>query len=198
MNVSLPTHSRFYGPGKGHGLSGNSSWAAPSELKAAPIGLNGPLLPHPRKRKTPDTSATAPQPQLRASVRGSHRAEPHPAVDPATADRLKRVKSEAQEEQAVSEMIDCVDLTMWGAQPEQAVSPTSSRNSIAMMIATINSSLVDNLISQEQLQLLQGAVDSVDELMSLERHQLTHVLKHVGKMDPFQVIMVRSHLGNLQ
>lgn len=198
MKVSLPTHSSFYGPGKGHGRSGNSSWAAPCELKAAPIGLNGPLLSQPRKRKTPDISVTASQPQHGASDRGSHRAAPHPAVDPTTFDRLKRVKSEAQAGQAVSEMNDCVGLTRWEAQPEQAVSPTSSSNSIAVMITTINSNLEGNFISQEQLQLLQGAVDSVDELMSLERHQLTHVLKHVGKMDQFQVIMVRSYLGNLQ
>lgn len=49
----------------------------------------------------------------------------------------------------------------------------------------VNRNLKDKSISEDQLQQLQAAVDSVDELLSLDRTELTYVLKSIGRMDAF-------------
>ena len=82
-------------------------------------------------------------------------------------------------------------------QAEQGV-PGNRQDSIALLVQVVNRNLKDKSISEDQLQQLQAAVDSVDELLSLDRTELNYVLKSIGRMDAFQMICVRKYLGGLQ
>ena len=58
------------------------------------------------------------------------------------------------------------------------------QDSIALLVQVVNRNLKDKSISEDQLQQLQ-AVDSEDELLSLDHTELTYVLKSIGRMDAF-------------
>ncbi|KAL0045434.1 hypothetical protein WJX82_006576 [Trebouxia sp. C0006] len=83
-------------------------------------------------------------------------------------------------------------------QPQQHVSSSSSPDSLDVMFEMVNCTLGDKAISQEQMRLVQGAVDNVDELKGLKREQLSYVLESIGKMETFQMIMIRHYLTGLQ
>jgi len=83
-------------------------------------------------------------------------------------------------------------------QPQQRVPSSSSQDSLVFMFKKVNCFLEDTAISQEQMRLLQGAVDNVDELKGLQRDHLTRVLKSIGKLEPFQRIAIRDYLTGLQ
>ncbi|KAL0039819.1 hypothetical protein WJX77_008880 [Trebouxia sp. C0004] len=159
----------------------------------APCGLNGPLLSHPRKRKTPDASFTASQLQHRVPNNDS-------SVRSDIIDRGKRVKTETQADRVMLGSFDCVDLTQMELWPQQHVPSSSSPDSLDFMFQNVNRTLgdkEDKAISQEQMGLLQGAVDNVDELKGLKRKQLRFVLESIGKMETFQMIVIRHYLTGL-
>ena len=191
---SGPLHSISTGPPKRQAAMGNQLQAPSSDPPVAPRGLNGPLLSHPRKRKTPDASFTASQLQHRVPNKDSSNS----AVKSETIDRVKRVKTETQAKRVASGPFDCVDLTQMELQPQQRVPSSSSQDSLVFMIKKVNCFLEDMAISQEQMRLLQGAVDNVDELKGLQRDHLTRVLKSIGKLEPFQRIAIRDYLTGLQ
>ncbi len=191
---SRPLHSISTGPRKWQAVTGSQLQAPSLDPPVAPRGLNGPLLSHPRKRKTPDASFTASQLQHRVPNKDSSSS----AVKSEINDRVKRVKTETQAERVMSGSFDCVDLTQTELQPQQHVSSSSSPDSLDSMFEKVNRSLGDKAISQEQIRLLQGAVDSVDELKGLKRKQLSFVLESIGKMETFQMIVIRHYLTGLQ
>ena len=190
---TLPSQGKVDGPlngqsrgqliGQFQGLASTTSSTAKSlshDPSAAPRGLNGPLLSHPRKRKTPDSAVRASHLQDRSTGHGKAAPEPQFTVVLGPADSVKRVKVGTQ-----------------ATAPEQS-KPPASQDSLAVMVETVNRSVSGKAVSQEQLRQLQDAVDGVDELLSLERMQLTNVLKSVGNMEYEQMIMVRKYLGNLR
>ncbi len=190
---SRPLQSISTAPPKWQAVTGSQLQAPSLDPPVAPRGLNGPLLSHPRKRKTPDASFTASQLQHRLPNKDSSGS----AVKAEIIDRVKRVKTETQAERVMSGSFDCVDLTQRELQPQQHVSSSSSPDSLDVMFKKVNCFLQDEAISQEQMRLLQGAVDHVDELKGLERDRLTRVLKSIGKLDSFQRIAIRNYLTGL-
>ncbi len=190
---SRPLQSISTGPPKGQAVTGSQLQAPSLDPPVAPRGLNGPLLSHPRKRKTPDALITASQLQHRMPNKDSSGS----AVKAEIIDRVKRVKTETQAERVLSGSFDCVELTQRELQPQQRVSSGSSPDSLDVMFKKVNCFLQDEAISQEQMRLLQRAVDHVDELKGLERDRLTRVLKSIGKMDSFQRIAIRNYLTGL-
>ena len=189
---SRPLHSISTGPPKWQAVTGSQLQAPSLDPPVAPRGLNGPLLSHPRKRKTPDVAFTAAQLQHRVPNKDRSGS----AVKSEIIDRVKRVKTETQAER--SGLFDCVDLTQRELQPQQHVSSSSSPDSLDVMFEMVNCTLGDKAISQEQMRLVQGAVDNVDELKGLKREQLSYVLESIGKMETFQMIMIRHYLTGLQ
>ncbi|KAA6422029.1 MAG: hypothetical protein FRX49_08047 [Trebouxia sp. A1-2] len=191
---SQPLHSISTGPPKWQAVTGSQLQAPSLDPPAVPRGLNGPLLSHPRKRKTPDASVTASQLQHRVPNKDSSSS----AVKSETIDRMKRVKTETCADRVMSGSFDCIDLTQMEVQPQQHVSASSSPDSLEIMFKMVNCTLGNKAISQEQMQLLQGAVDSVDELKGLKRKQLSFVLESIGKMETCQMIVIRHYLTGLQ
>lgn len=191
---SKPLHSISTGPPKWQAVTQIRLQAPSLDPPKAPRGLNGPLLSYPRKRKAPDALSTASQLQHRVPNKDSSGS----AVKSEIIDRVKRVKTETQAERVMSGSSDCVDLTQRELQPQQHVSSNSSPDSLDVMFKKVNCFLQDEAISQEQMRLLQGAVDHVDELKGLGRDCLTRVLKSIGKLDPFQIIVIRNYLTGLQ
>ncbi len=191
---SRPLQSISTAPPKWQAVTGSQLQAPSLHPPMAPRGLNGPLLSHPRKRKTPDAAFTASQLQHRLPSKDSFGS----AVKSEIIDRVKRVKTETQAERAMSASFDCVDLTQRELQLQHRVSSSSSPDSLDVMFKKVNCFLQDEAISQEQMRLLQGAVDHVDELRGLERDRLTRVLKSIGKLDSFQIIAIRNYLTESQ
>ena len=191
---SRPLHSISTGPPKWQAVTGSQLQAPSLDPPVAPRGLNGPLLSHPRKRKTPDASYTASQLQHRLPNKDSSSS----AVKTQIIDRVKRVKTETHAERVMSGSFDCIDLTQSELQPQPHVSSGSSPDSLDVMFKKVNCTLGDKAISQEQMRLLQGAVDNVDELKGLKRKQLNFVLESIGKLETFQMIVIRHYLTESQ
>lgn len=194
VTMGSPLHSISTGPPNWQAVTGSQLQAPSLDPPAVPRGLNGPLLSHPRKRKTPDASVTASQLQHRVPNKDSSSS----AVKSETIDRMKRVKTETCADRVMSGSFDCIDLTQMEVQPQQHVSASSSPDSLEIMFKMVNCTLGNKAISQEQMQLLQGAVDSVDELKGLKRKQLSFVLESIGKMETCQMIVIRHYLTGLQ
>ena len=190
---SRPLHSISTGPPKWQAATESQLQAPSLDPPVAPRGLNGPLLSHPCKRKTPDASYAASQLQHRLPNKDSSSS----AVKSEIIDRVKRVKTETQAERVMSGSFDCIDLTQTELQPQPHVSSGSSPDSLHVMLKKVNCTLGDKAISQEQMRLLQGAVDSVDELKGLKRKQLNFVLESIGKLETFQMIVIRHYLTEL-
>lgn len=134
---------------------------------AAPQGLNSPLLS--RKRK-----ATVP---------------PVPSPEPQQAGSIDLTMSDDDIADTVSKKDRQIKVV-----PVGAPGPLDHPNSLAQMVQVANRNLEEMPILEEQLRSLQNAVDSVSELKSLQRQELTDVLKSIGKLQPIQMIRVRQYL----
>lgn len=136
---------------------------------AAPQGLNGPLLSRPRKRKATAPPVLSPEPRQAACIDLT-------MSDDDMADTVSEEKQQIQ------------------VAPPGAHGPLDHPDSLAQMVQWANMNLEEKPILEEQLQSLQGAVDSVRELQSLQRQELTDVLESIGKLQPIQMIRVRQYL----
>ena len=135
----------------------------------APQGLNGPLLSRSRKRK-----ATAP---------------PVPPPEPQEAATIDLTMSDDDIPDTNSNEDRQLEAAPQGAHGLE------THESLAVMVQVVNMDLKEKPILEEQLASLQDAVDSVSELKSLRRHELTDVLASVGKLKPIQMIRVRQYLN---
>ena len=143
--------------------------SSPGRL-AAPQGLNGPLLSRSRKRK-----ATA------------------PPVPPAESQEAATIDLTMSDDD-IPDMNSNEDRQLEAA-PQGAHGQLETHESLAVMVQVVNMDLKEKPILEEQLASLQDAVDSVSELKSLRRHELTDVLASVGKLKPIQMIRVRQYLN---
>ena len=167
VNKSAPAAGVSGGCSQGQASQGNTiRRALPGHLR----GLNGPLLSRSCKRKATPTPLPPLEPQQPASIDLTMSDDDIADIITATTKRIK-------------------------AEPQEGVhGHTCHADSLALMVQEVNMSLKEKPISKDQLQRLQDAVDSVGELQTLNRQELTDVLTSIGMLESIQKIHVRQYL----